>query len=143
MGTGLRHIGEYRDAVPTHRKTQETVNIMQDMNQTLGHELFELKKFLLNTTSRVAALEGSRSSRMQRSKTAVGGERTRASARRKLGKSILWDPSLQKSLPVQSPTTRAKSTDISMKDSQHRTYPIGPLGMSKHAPPLSSTRYRG
>lgn len=137
--TGLRHIGTYRSSVPTHRKSEETVNLMRDMNQTMGRELYELKKYLLDTTRRVAALEGGRGSdiaisrrKMQRSKTALGGERSvrggRQSASREGGhghrkpmKSNLWDPQLRRAQPVRTPSVAGYASQEPV------TFPPGPL----------------
>lgn len=138
--SGLRHIGVFHEAVPTHRKNERTVDVMREMNRTLGRDLDDLKRYLLDTTKRVAALESAapasvHSGRIARARTAMGISRGSARSRGGPGvvavrggrkrvkpmKAALWDPILRKSLPVQTPDT------ISVEDRGRHTFPVGPL----------------
>jgi len=130
--TGIRHIGFYSDTLPTHRKSGKALEVMRELNETLGHDLYDLKRCLLDTTSRLSALERVTPARNHtRCKTAMETTQ-RHRTRRKQIKPVLWDPNLQRSLPVQ--TASAVSTS---RRSTHN-YPMpatGPLGMMKHSQP--------
>lgn len=128
--TGLRHIGPYHEHLPTHRKNEETYQLMREMNETLRHELGDVKRYLLDTSRRVAALESNaggitRSRGHSRAKTAMGSHRSHQDGgkRRKVPqmKTALWDPVIKKSLPVSTPSTVYES-----QRGKH-TYPAGPL----------------